>query len=840
MPNNPQQGGFFTRYAGQNMSPVPAGYMESAAQEAAMYSNIGSSIANMYMKKQEFGLKEKEIAGEAASTKEKARTNDLTVAKIDAGDRKLEFDAWKVETELGLKADESKFKTFTDADKILADRYGDLNLKLADAKDQATKDAIVAEMNGISDQRGVISTGVSRYLKSGTFGDRPAATPPSVRTKRAAAGNEYDNSPGKGVLLPREAYIKAATTRPNPNSASSATNGAEGGEGSDDTSSPSESDLLYPQTTVPPNEPPKVVDGRPATIVAGKPDIFVGHFGTEIKRSAAITNTEGTSLVGEFEYAPSENRAFPGIVSLTVNDNLTSPENEQLTPENLLENQRTFRQMHVLKFILENNFERGVIPTKNQAFSANKKFNADKSPIIGRIQSAFALFDNDEAGLNNEANLRFNEGFKHRFNMSVDRFMADGDIPDASVGVRTQSRIPKMVAERNAILEQISEATVTELPENLTKDPTETDRTRLLAAIKKDNELFLKLSPSADGNSYKVLSDRISRARQEHDSLVKESDAWRQSKLNWVTQNKFGSEVLRGKLANINATIDGMESSDKATREKAQSFGILNKTWLGAFRDDDKLLSGWLSAAILNFPRTVVPDKKGRMVTVNPAEYLDWVTETKSYSDFEEVNASIKTPSLKAYEEAQAVDAEHKKLIGPLNVLVREWKRTGEKTLPQGLIDKHVNPETAAQENNVFAIMAAQRKPVTGGGNPSNFEQQMLLSGIPNPGTVFTFSDFSLYRLKTTALLSMLSHARMMQNAGMGITENALASYNQQYSSIFGRKITMQDFNRYQRFVNDRKGAYEGSAGKMTTEEARAMGAAGYDDLTDLVTRDFK
>ena len=54
MPNNPQQGGFFTRYAGQNMSPVPAGYMESAAQEAAMYSNIGSTIANMYMKKQEF------------------------------------------------------------------------------------------------------------------------------------------------------------------------------------------------------------------------------------------------------------------------------------------------------------------------------------------------------------------------------------------------------------------------------------------------------------------------------------------------------------------------------------------------------------------------------------------------------------------------------------------------------------------------------------------------------------------------------------------------------------------------------------------------------------------
>ena len=639
MPNNPQQGGFFTRYAGQNMSPVPAGYMESAAQEAAMYSNIGSTIANMYMKKQEFGLKEKEIAGEAASTKEKARTNDLTSARIDAGDRKLEHDAWRTEYEMGLKADEQKFTTFTAADKILDNRYTTLNVKLADAKDQKEKDAIIAEMNGITEQRGVISQGVSRYLKSGTFSDRATTTPPSVRTKRAAAGAEYDKNPNKFVLLPREQYIRSQTGQPpNPNSASSATNGAEGGERSDDTSSPSESDLLYPQTTVPPNEPPKVVDGRPATIVAGKPDIFIGHFSTEIKRSTSIVGAGGASLVGEFEYAPSENRAFPGVVSLTVNDALTSPENEQLSPDNLIENQRTFRQMHVLKFILENNYDAGVIPTKKQALAANLKFNADKSPIIGRIQSAFALFDNDEAGLNNEANLRFNEGFRHRFNMSVDRFMADGDVPDASLGIRTQSRIPKLVEERNAILQKISEATVDSLPETFTKDPTTADRTALLAAIKRDSDLFLKINPGPDTDAYKVLTDRIGRARAQHDSLVKESDAWRQSKENWVTQNKYGSEVLRGKLANINATIDGMESSDKATREKAQSFGLLSKTWLGAFREDDKILSGWLSNSIINFPRTVVPDSKGRMITVNPSEYLEWVTATKSYSDFEEVN----------------------------------------------------------------------------------------------------------------------------------------------------------------------------------------------------------
>jgi len=849
MRNNPQQGGYFSRYAGMGMSPVPAGYMESAAQEAAMYSNMGSTIANMYMKKQEMGIKGQEIAAEKESTAAKVKANELTGARIDAGDRKLEFDAWKAEQDLGLKADEQKFKTFTDADKILENRYSTLNLKLSKATTQEEKDRITQEMNGISEQRGVISQGVSRYLKDGTFSDQPKTPAPSVRTKRGAVNQEYTdylkyNSTGV-PLLRRQEYIDAGVPRlskRNPNEASEPTNGGSGAvitglEHLLPSGIPTATKAYLAADVAP---APTVVDGRPATVVAGKPDIFMGHFDTEIKRSTSITNSANESLVGQFEFTPNENRALPGVISLTVNDTLLSKDNKELSEANRVQNERTFREMHVLKFILENSFDFGVQPTKEQALLANKKFNADKSPIIGRIQSAYALLANDEAGVNNEVNLRFNKAFKQRFRMSVDRFMLDGSLPDVAVSARQTSAIPKMIDERNKILLDISNATTEELPATYQKDPTEDQRTALLKQIKEDNDLFLQQSPGVDTDAYKILTDRISRARAEHDSLVKESDAWRHSREVWVTQNKFGSDALRGKLTNLNATIDAMQSTDKFMSESAKSFGLGSRTWLGARPEDEKVLSGWLARGIVNFPKTVVTDAKGRSIVVNPSEYLDWVVSTRSYSDFDEVNSAVGAPTQKDFDEALATNAEHQKLIPPLNALITEWKNTGKKDLPQSIIDKFLNPQTAAQENNVFAIMAAQRKPVTGGGNPSNFEQQMLLSGIPNPGTVFTFADFSLYRLKTTAVLSMLSHARMMQNHGFAITEEALNSYNLQYSKIFGRKITMADFNKYQRFVNDRKGAYEGRAGAMTTEDAAAMGKAGFDELTSLITTDFK
>lgn len=831
----------FSRYSSEQVNSVPAGYLESAQAQANMYSNIGSTLASMVMKNKEWGLKEQEIAAERESTKEKARTNDLTGAKIDAGDKKLEFEAWKAEQDLGLRRDEQKFKTFTDADKILKDRLEGLKYDLEKATDQKTKDKITAEINGIAEQRGVISQGVSRYLKAGTFADTAPSAPPSVRTKRGALGAEYDKNPAKGVLLPREQYIRAGLApQGNPNSAPSATSGAEGGQRSDDASSPSEADLQFPQTVTPEPEPPKVVDGRPATIVAGKPDTFIGHFGVEVKRSTALQNASGESIVGEFDYTPNTNRAIPGgIVSIKVNDTLTSPDNVQLPPEALVENQKTFRQMHVLKFILENGLDSNVMPTKAQALAANQKFNADKSPIVARIQNAYALLDNDQNGLNDESNLRFNEAFRKRFGMSVDKFMLDGTIPDANVGIRTASSLPKLVQQRNDILSKIAESTSSEMPSIYNQDPTTTDRENLLAEIKKDEAILQKINPDTQGETFAKLTKKISRAREFHDSLIKQSDAWRLSRENWVVTNKSGSEALRAKLTNINATIEGMQASEKYLSEAARNFGEASRTWIGARSGDSAILSGWLARNIVNFPRVSVPDSKGRTIFLNPGEYLDWVSSTKSYADFDEVNAQVRPPSQKDYDEALAANSEHQKLIKPLNDLIAEWQKTNSENLPDSVWKKFFDPERAAQENNVFAIMAAMRKPVTGGGNPSNFEQQMLLSGIPNPSDKFTFASFSIFRLRTTAILSMLSHARTMQNHGFVMSQEALNSYNAQYKNVLGRRITMAEFTKYQSFVNDRKGAYEGSAGALTPEDAKNMGVAGFNELNSLVERDF-
>ena len=97
MRNNPQQGGgIFARYAGANMSPIPPGYMESAAQEANIYANMGATIANMMMKQSEMDLKGKEIGAQENATR--AKNRELYLKETEAS-TKANIDRQKADTD---------------------------------------------------------------------------------------------------------------------------------------------------------------------------------------------------------------------------------------------------------------------------------------------------------------------------------------------------------------------------------------------------------------------------------------------------------------------------------------------------------------------------------------------------------------------------------------------------------------------------------------------------------------------------------------------------------------------------------------------------------------------
>jgi len=825
----------FARYAGMNMSPVPPGYLESAAQEASIYQNIGSTIANMMMRKQEMGLKEQEI--EASK-----KTSEVAGKKADNEANKLNMEWAKYSTDADLKAKDAEWNRFGVAAKMLQDRESDLIPALEKETDPTKKAQIAEELNTVRSQLGTITKGVGRYIEQ-SMGPNSSGLGGAPNRELMNDYQTWRNIP-QGIRSPiyRPSPGVVRPVPPNPSEAPAATKGAEGGVSGDELRRSGIPVATKAFTRILADVPAPVqspgssatVDGRPSTRVENKPDYYRSDFGYEVVLKPNIRNKNNGQIVGELQFEPGD-APGTGQFRIHADDSMISPsivENPALREENA----KRFRQLHTLKFILDNDLHLGVAPNPEEMKDANDRINADKSQTHSySIQQAWALLTRDANGMNDEYTLRFNDAFRRRYRMNPDRYLVEGQFT-SEPNVRQQSSLPGLQKEATKAAEKVIELSkkqAGDTVDSIGPDPFEAERRSIMDRLKKVDEMLSMLRPGTSGferhekeaNRLRARHQVLTREGENHARRIAQAKAQQEARLTEIEANKAIGESITQQLA-----------LERQSNEAVKEFDINKKRWVM----DPNQFQGWIPPGIARFPKTEITNSRGQAIMASPYEYLEWVSRGRNYMDFGNMTAELDLPTLENLKIAEDEQKEHGKMIAPLNRLAQEFYDLDGDAALQTFAKKWFDPNVAAGEGDVFTIMAALRKPITGGGNPSNFEQQMLLSAIPNPATVFTFNDFSIHRLRTIALLSMLNHSRIMRQNGLGeLTDAAIDAYNKQYKNVLGRPITRELINKYTGIVDNGSRQWKGIQTDPFDRQNASAGQMAYEAMLGEVQRDF-
>lgn len=551
---------------------------------------------------------------------------------------------------------------------------------------------------------------------------------------------------------------------------------------------------------------PKVETPAPVPVapvpgeLVGEPGVKLGDLGQRFRVTKNINNKKGIPIVGRI-YASKEK---PEDFEIQINDAFYGDNAKNIAPENLPIVVESKRRLHLMKFVLDNNLERSISinPTEQELADASSLFDVFGSANSSRIGKAYAIvdraFSSDPNSKKDAAPLLLLDSAFKRTGQSLTTYYQSGENVKREEVLSADSPYDALKAQRDKEAASFSLRKVTSVG---------TYQSRFEGRIKQIEREIKYLSDSAaglrgDNPELKKINSKIQQYNDDRSSLISQDEqahrVWKEEQDNIARQ----ATEHANRIATLNATIQNIESSDAAMSAQIDYYNRHIKSWIGIYPDDDTKFNGWIAEGVANW-LTIAPNIAvgGKTVPMLPNDYLDWVKRNKKFGDFKVRTAGMPLPELSKIEEIIQLTSDQDKLVAPLQELYQTFEELKAESGPN-LLDKFFNPKYAAQENNVFHIMAARRKFVTGGGNPSNYEQEMLLSGISNPGKVFSLADLSKERLRTIAYLTILDHARTMQKSGFRITKSALDHYNRRYASVLGHEITAADINRHMHTID--------------------------------------
>jgi hypothetical protein len=533
--------------------------------------------------------------------------------------------------------------------------------------------------------------------------------------------------------------------------------------------------------------------------LVGEPGVKLGDLGQRFRISKNINNKQGLPIVGRI-YASKEK---PEDFEIQINDTFYGENAAKLKPESLAAAVETKRRLHLVKFVLDNNLERSlsINPTEREMTDASNMFDVFGSANSSRISKAYALvdraFSTDPNAKQDAAPLLLLDSAFARTGQSLSTYYSKGENVTRET-LPTETSYDSLKAQRDKEAATFSLTSLAAPGKYVS---------RFEARIKQAEREIKQLRDSAvglrgDNPQLKKIDKAIEQLNADRQSYITQDD---QAHRTWTEEQTMIAKNATdhaNRIATMNATIQNIESSDAAMSLQIDYFNNAIRSWIGTAPEDDTKFNGWIAEGVANW-LTRAPNMPvgGKVIPMLPNDYLTWVKTNKKYGDFKSRTAGMRLPDAGKIEEIIQLTSDQDKLVAPLQELYQTFEELKGESGPN-LLDKFFNPKYAAQENNVFHIMAARRKFVTGGGNPSNYEQEMLLSGISNPGKVFSLADLSKERLKTIAYLTILDHARTMQKSGFRITKSALDHYNRRYSSVLGHDITAADINRHMHTID--------------------------------------
>lgn len=825
----------FSRYAGMNQSPIPPGYMESAAQEAQIYANMGANIANMMFKDTELKQQEKATA---AKTDENAINKRKTDVAEYTAIAKAKNDADTLAADIRNKQGEQ----FSSGFREFRNRMEEIKVALEDEKDPKKRNQLENELSVVQKDLQSLTEGYRRYMG---FGENtsPSNVPSTYDPQGISASwNKLRAGPGAIIAAPpnviNRRIIESVVPNSNPPEAPSAAKGAEGGldgKAMRAAGIPVAPKMFMggqilaqaaPETSPRPKSPAS--SGSMANLTP--PQLYNGDLGIKLNVLGKTSNSGGRPTTGNItaELLPNGGINYGIQVNSELYEtdsngnpvsgfsNETAGKRASILGKNPQSVAREYRDLHVLKFILDNNLQAGILPSADEKKVANDVYGADKAKDGAfSIQQAVALLLRDQSPdvPHDASNLSFHRAFRTKFKIGPDDYLVQGLKSGGGFFSDVGTSLPRFegAVEAKAVAYEVAKRNAPNIQDAgiPIEDPSKKERAGLQEQLNKVESRLGKIADTSLPIYKKYEKDR-QRILDRLKMLADATDAWSKQTENWnKRQGGIQQAADEAKMAREN--LASALSYNRFQVEMAQAATPIVDSMVGIKLGDEKRFGGWVARGILNWPSDImVPTSNGTLVKASPMDYLDYIRRTGNWSKFISDSTVIARPDPKEDMPALILaHSEHEKLIAPLNTLTQEFYRLDRSdSAIEAFGMKFFDPGVAASEGSRLGIVAALRKPYTGGGNPSNFEQQMMLSAIPDPGTVFTLNNFNIHRIRTIALLSMLEHARNMQNHGLAITPDAIANYSRKYKNILGREITMKDFTRFMEIVDTHAAAW--------------------------------
>jgi hypothetical protein len=852
MPNQPQQRqNMFTRYSGEQVQQIPAGYVEAMGSMGKAYASIGASIAGGIGK-----VKDDEIAGNKATIESR---------KADAADKANKLKEQGLDAENAYKAyslaADSEDKTYTrvkDATSALGGSIGMLKEEIGnkDTTEERRREAALelkqAKVDFAESTKRMVNLAKQTPLTFDSFQESQTKIR-EQRLREAMPGAALPARPATPATVPTSYYQSPAFQSPF-------------STGMEDNATKTVAFGGSPKKA-------EVVGGRVSSVVS--PDGTkhrVGGWVSEADLPAinqVVTAMEASSAGNA--YGTPSGAETPGPTPAPVEEKvaLNGPLNskyfhtEPLTPINGSSNrdnrhgtiffeetvspstgQKTrtptvkynsnqlvnadgsqnadahieLRRLTLINEVLKSGEYKNTSPDQAERDAADDAFGTvDNALDMPAIRQAYAFVDRNLQNKSNggiEADM-WGSRFELTYGQRPSMFIAQGDAmieeyitPSAEVALRATAN-----GRMARALENTSSAP--ERPVGLDESIAANDTA--LKFWKGEIARLDKLLGDPNTVNHKPTLDALKNKRAgavtqlEAENKITQSIQTQVSNLD-VRNRQF---IANQKLAADELALDeSVARLDKMGREKTDDIEKLVTRWVGIRPQDLKRTNGFVAQGLRDLPKISQqipimingkPTGKYYSDRLDSGELLEALRKNGDYKTIARLTRNMPTEEQLHNNQGTGIYDKQKKWdesLYPMNrlyelnqELIKEQKDKGGSWASVALMKVRMpNGDLATAGTLQKVLVGAIRESVVGPGNPSNYEQEVLASIIPDPSEILTIPSRQKARLQALATISMLHHYNSMISNGLSPTEETLKMYSKQIGQVLGYEVTPANF----------------------------------------------
>jgi hypothetical protein len=204
--------------------------------------------------------------------------------------------------------------------------------------------------------------------------------------------------------------------------------------------------------------------------------------------------------------------------------------------------------------------------------------------------------------------------------------------------------------------------------------------------------------------------------------------------------------------------------------------------------------------------------------------------------------------SEKFYEQAREATADFEKGFNAAAMILGTFQQQEGKNWAEMNYERITGGGAAVAAQYRLFLIGAFRKPTVGLGNPSNFEQELLLNLVPDPTTPFQITSKSVAKSKMLVLLTVANHLSEMENSKFVPSEKSAAAYSKKLreAGVIGadRTLDVKAIKEFKSILQRNPGDPEGAMAALrswaiSTQDSTLSGviseATSYDERSPFI-----